>query len=84
MKYLNKLASVFFIAALGVMTLTSCEGSDLFKVNAPDWLSEMGGDEEEGGGDEEDLSGQKEDVYTIGATDFYRMVVYMVQILCDS
>ena len=70
MKYLNKLASVFFIAALGVMTLTSCEGSDLFKVNAPDWLSEMGGDEEEGGGDEEDLSGQKEDVYTIGATDF--------------
>jgi len=70
MKYLNKLASVFFIAALGVMTLTSCEGSDLFKVNAPDWLSEMGGDEEEGGGDEEDLSGQKEDVYTIGATDY--------------
>ena len=47
MKYLNKIASVFFIAALGVMTLTSCEGSDLYKVNAPDWLSEMGGDEEE-------------------------------------
>ena len=69
MKYLNKLASVFFIAALGVMTLTSCEGSDLFKVNAPDWLSEMGGDEEEGGGDEEDLSGQMEDVYNIGNED---------------
>ena len=47
MKYLNKLASVFFIAVLGVMTLTSCEGSDLYKVNAPDWLSEMGGEEEE-------------------------------------
>jgi len=47
MKYLNKIASVFFIAAVGVMTLTSCEGSDLYKVNAPDWLSEMGGDEEE-------------------------------------
>ena len=70
MKYLNKLASVFFIAALGVMTLTSCEGSELFNVNAPDWLSEMGGSEEEEGGEGEDLSGQMEDVYTIGATDF--------------
>ena len=50
--------------------LSSCEGSDLYKVGAPDWLSEMGGDEEEEGGDEEDLSGQMEDVYTIGATDF--------------
>ncbi len=71
MKYLNKLASVFFIAALGVMTLTSCEGSDLFKVNAPDWLSEMGGDDDSGDeGEGEDLSGQMEDVYTIGATDY--------------
>ena len=71
MKYLNKLASVFFIAALGVMTLTSCEGSDLFNVNAPDWLSEKGGDDDSGeAGEGEDLSGQMEDVYTIGATDF--------------
>ncbi len=71
MKYLNKLASVFFIAALGVMTLTSCEGSDLYNVNAPDWLSEMGGDDDSGdAGEGEDLSGQMEDVYTIGATDF--------------
>ena len=46
MKYLNKLASVFFIGALGVLTMTSCEGSDLYKVNAPDWLAEMGGEEE--------------------------------------
>ena len=70
MKYLNKLASVFLFATLGVFILSSCEGSDLYKVGAPDWLSEMGGDEEEEGGDEEDLSGQMEDVYTIGATDF--------------
>jgi hypothetical protein len=70
MKYLNKLASVFLFATLGVFMLSSCEGSDLYKVGAPDWLSEMGGDEEEEGGDEEDLSGQMEDVYTIGATDF--------------
>lgn len=68
MKYLNKLASVFFIAALGVMTLTSCEGSDLFKVNAPDWLSEMGGEEDEPE-PEEELVGQMEDVYNIGKED---------------
>ena len=68
MKYLNKLASVFFIGALGVLTMTSCEGSDLYKVGAPDWLSEMGGEEEEP--EQEDLGDQMEDVYTIGATDF--------------
>ena len=70
MKYINKLASVFLFATLGVFALTSCEGSDLYKVGAPDWLAGMGGEEEEEGGDEEDLSGQMEDVYTIGATDF--------------
>ena len=68
MKYLNKLASVFFIAALGVLTLTSCEGGDLFNVNAPDWLSGMGGGEEEPEPQEE-LVGQMEDVYNIGNTD---------------
>lgn len=67
MKYLNKLASVFFIAALGVMTLTSCEGSDLYQVNPPDWLSDMGGEEEEE--EEEELVGQMEDVYNIGKED---------------
>lgn len=69
MKYLNKLASVFFVAALGVLTLTSCEGGDLFNVNAPDWLSGMGGSEEEEEGEEE-LVGMMEDVYTIGAEDY--------------
>ena len=68
MKYLNKLASVFFIAALGAMLLTSCEGADLYKIDAPDWLSEMGGEEDEGEGEEE-LVGQMEDVYNIGKED---------------
>lgn len=68
MKYLNKLASVFFAAALGMLTLTSCEGGDLFNVNAPDWLSEMGGGEEEPEPQEE-LEGQMEDVYNIGNAD---------------
>jgi len=47
MKYLNKIASAFFVASLGMLTMTSCEGGDLYKVNAPDWLSEMGDEEEE-------------------------------------
>ena len=47
MKYLNKIASVFSVVALAVLTLTSCEGSDLYNVNAPDWLSGMGGGGEE-------------------------------------
>ena len=46
MKYLNKLASVFFIAAFG-MLMASCEGGDLFDVNAPDWLADMGQKEED-------------------------------------
>ena len=40
MKHLNKLASVFCVAAMGLTTLTGCEGSDMFSVNGPDWLSE--------------------------------------------
>lgn len=40
MKHLNKLASVFCVAAMGLTALTGCEGSDLFSVNGPDWISE--------------------------------------------
>lgn len=40
MKHLNKLASVFCVAAIGLTALTGCEGSDLFSVNGPDWISE--------------------------------------------
>ena len=39
MKYLNKISTAFCAAALGLMSLTSCEGGDLFSINAPDWLS---------------------------------------------
>ena len=68
MKHLNKLASVFFVAAFCMLTMTSCEGGDLYNVNAPDWLSGMGGGEEEQ--EEEELEGMMEDVYTIGKDDF--------------
>lgn len=40
MKHISKLASVFCTAALAMTTLTGCEGSDIFGVNSPDWLSE--------------------------------------------
>lgn len=40
MKHLNKLASVFCMAAMGLTALTGCEGSGMFSVNGPDWLSE--------------------------------------------
>ncbi len=71
MKYLNKLATVFCFAALGLLAMTSCEGGDLYKVDSPDWISEaidsikankgQGGDE---------LPEGTEDVYTIGKTDY--------------
>ena len=71
MRHLNKLASVFCTAALGLLTLTGCEGGDLYNVNAPDWLSdkiaEIAGNKTT---DEPELEGMEEDVYTIGATDY--------------
>ena len=71
MRHLNKIASVFCAAALGLMTLTGCEGGDLYNINAPDWISEKADSiaASKTGGDEE-LEGMEEDVYTIGATDF--------------
>ncbi len=38
MKKLNKLVSGFCSAMLGLLMLTGCEGSELYKVGAPDWL----------------------------------------------
>ena len=71
MRHLNKIASVFCAAALGLMTLTGCEGGDLYNINAPDWLSEkVDSIANSKTGDEEELEGMQEDVYTIGATDF--------------
>ena len=68
MKYLNKLVSALFVATLGILTLASCEGADLYKINAPDWLSEKGGEKDEPD-PEEELVGQMEDVYNIGKED---------------
>ena len=72
MKHLNKFASVFCAAALGMLSLTGCEGGDLYNVDAPDWLADKIAEIAESktpSGDEE-LEGMEEDVYTIGATDY--------------
>ena len=74
MKNLNKIATAFCAAALGILTMTSCEGGDLYNVNSPDWLAskvdsikaekaaQQGGDEE--------IEGLEEDVYQVGAADY--------------
>ena len=72
MKHLNKFASVFCAAALGMLSLTGCEGGDLYNVDAPDWLADKIAeiaDSKTPSGDDE-LEGMEEDVYTIGATDY--------------
>ena len=71
MKHLNKLASVFCMAAMGLTALTGCEGSDMYSVNSPDWLSEkIDSIEKSKVSTEEVLVGMNEDVYTVGNTDF--------------
>ncbi len=71
MRYLNKLASVFCAAALGLLVLTSCEGGDLYGIDSPDWRSAMiDSIKNANTGGEEELEGMMEDVYTIGKTDY--------------
>ena len=71
MKRLNKLASVFCVAAMALTAMTGCEGSDMFSVNSPDWLSEkIDSIEKANQSTEEVLVGMNEDVYTVGSTDF--------------
>lgn len=71
MKHLNKLASVFCVAAMALTAMTGCEGSDMFSVNSPDWISEkIDSIEKSKVSTEEVLVGMNEDVYTVGNTDF--------------
>lgn len=71
MKRLNKLAAVFCVTAMALTAMTGCEGSDMFSVNSPDWLSEkIDSIEKANQSKEEVLVGMNEDVYTVGSTDF--------------
>ena len=69
MRHLNKIASVCCAAALAVVALTSCEGGDLYSIDAPDWISGKA-DSIASSKTPEELEGMMEDVYTIGATDY--------------
>jgi hypothetical protein len=74
MKYLKKIATAFCAAALGVLALTSCEGGDLYDLNAPDWISgkadSIAQAKAANQGGEDVIEGLEEDVYTVGATDY--------------
>ena len=74
MRHLNKLATAFCAAALGLLTLTSCEGGDLYSIDSPDWLSSkadsIAAEKANNQSGEEEIEGLQEDVYTVGATDY--------------
>jgi hypothetical protein len=40
MKHLIKTATTFCLSAIGMLAMMSCEGADLYKVYAPDWLAD--------------------------------------------
>ena len=72
MRILNKLVYACCSIALGLMALSSCEGGELYDVNAPDWISEkvdsIADSKKEP--EEEVLEGMQEDVYSFGNTDY--------------
>ena len=70
MKYLNKIATAFCAAAIGILALTSCEGADLYTIDAPDWIAEKVDSIKNAKGGEEEIEGMEEDVYTVGAPDY--------------
>ena len=69
MRHLNILSTAFCAAAMGLLSLTSCEGGDLYTVDAPDWIAAKA-DSIAASKVPEELVGMMEDVYTIGATDY--------------
>ena len=69
MKHLNKIASAFCAASLGMLALTSCEGGELYKMDAPDWISAKV-DSIKQANTPEELVGMVDDYYPIGETDF--------------
>lgn len=71
MRHFNKILSVCGSMALGFLALTSCEGGEIYEVNAPDWISEkVDSIANANKGTEEVLEGMEEDVYTIGNSDY--------------
>ena len=53
-----------------MLALSSCEGGDLYNVDAPDWLSAKIDSIANAQKTDEGVEGLEEDVYTVGATDY--------------
>ena len=73
MRHLNKITTAFCAAALALLSLTSCEGGDLFGINSPDWLTSRADSiaaARAANQGSDVIEGLEEDVYTIGATDY--------------
>lgn len=72
MKHFYKITFFCCAAALWMLALASCEGGELYDVNAPEWISDKIQEIEDSKKEPEDevLKGMQEDVYTIGNTDF--------------
>ena len=74
MRLLKKIAYACCSVTIGLLTLTGCEDSELYDVNAPDWISEkiqeIEDSKKQPEENEEELEGMEEDVYTVGNTDF--------------
>lgn len=72
MKHFYKITFFCCAAALWMLALASCEGGELYDVNAPEWISDKIQEIEDSKKEPEDevLEGMQEDVYTIGSTDF--------------
>ena len=72
MRLLKKITYACCCVTLGLLALTGCEGSDIYNVNAPDWVSDKIQEIEDSKEppEEEVLEGMQEDVYTIGNEDY--------------
>lgn len=72
MKHFYKITFFCCAAALWMLALASCEGGELYDVNAPEWISDKIQEIEDSKKEPEDEvpEGMQEDVYTIGNTDF--------------
>ena len=64
MKLFYKLASSLCAVALGMITLTGCEGSEMYSVNQPGWAADKIDSIKNAN------SGNEGPLYTIGKTDF--------------
>lgn len=71
MRHINQIAYTLFLTAIALWTMTSCEGSDIYTVDAPDWVDDKINSVKNGTYDEDPLpANMVTDDYAIGAVDF--------------